>query len=49
MWAQFGGEIDWSAVPWIAEMKGCNDLDTLCELLLAIRAHRFEAMKSGMD
>lgn len=41
-----GGEIEWSAVPWIAEMHGCDDLDTLCELLMTIRAHRIEAMQA---
>lgn len=41
----FGGEIVWSALPWVAEMHGCEDLDTLCELLVAVRAHRIEAAK----
>lgn len=32
-----GGDISWPALPWIAEMLGCDDLDTLCFLLLTIR------------
>jgi hypothetical protein len=38
----FGGEINWAALPWVAEMKGCEDIDRLCELLVTVREHRRE-------
>lgn len=42
----FGGEINWPALPWIAHMHGCDDLDTLCALLLAMRDRRIELDKA---
>jgi hypothetical protein len=37
-----GGEIQWPAVPWLAELYGVVDLDGLVELLLAIRKRKAE-------
>jgi hypothetical protein len=47
VWSFFGGEIQWNAVPWVAELHGCNDLDTLCALLVGIRNHRAQAMRDA--
>lgn len=32
-----GGEIDWRAVPFLAELIGVDDLEMLAEQLLVIR------------
>lgn len=45
VWSFFGGEIQWAAVPWVAEMYGCDDLDTLCRLLGHVRNHRARALR----
>lgn len=39
------GDIEWSAVPLMAEMLGCDDLDGLTAGLVAIRAHRNEKLE----
>jgi hypothetical protein len=32
-----GGEIRWESLPWIAQWMGCEDMDTLVPMLIAIR------------
>lgn len=39
VWNRMGGEIQWAALPWIAEHYGCDDFDALVDLLVCIRAH----------
>lgn len=39
------GEVNWSALPFIAEMFGCDDLDGFVAALVAIRAHRNEKLE----
>ena len=34
-----GGEIDWQAVPMLAEIKGVNDIELLITCLTTIRDH----------
>lgn len=33
----FGGEIDWAALPFVAELLGIDDLEMLAQQLLVIR------------
>jgi hypothetical protein len=47
VWRIFGGEIEWTALPWVAEMLGCDDIETLTDLLGTIRTHRYDAMKDA--
>lgn len=35
-----GGEIDWAALPILAEIHGVIDVEMLVEQLLAIRDHK---------
>lgn len=37
-----GGEIHWPALPWLAEMYGCDDFDSFVAMLVLIRTHRQE-------
>jgi hypothetical protein len=39
LWNLMGGEIQWAALPWLAEWVGCEDLDGLVELLVTLRTH----------
>jgi hypothetical protein len=41
----FGGDVQWAAMPWVAEMFGCDDLDALCALVGHVRNHRAQAMR----
>lgn len=39
IWNLMGGEINWAALPLLAEMKGVQDIEMLIIGLTAIREH----------
>lgn len=48
IWNLMGGEIDWAALPLLAEMKGVQDIDLVIIGLTAIRDHfRSQAATDG--
>ncbi len=40
IWNAMGGQIDWSALPILAEIHGIDDIEMLSEQLIAIRSHQ---------
>jgi hypothetical protein len=46
-WNLMGGEIQWPAVPWIAEWLGCDDVDELLEALVTIRDYANNEREQG--
>lgn len=41
-WNLMGGEIQWPALEWVAEMFGITDLDLFVRQLVVIRDHQRE-------
>lgn len=41
-WNLMGGEIQWHALEWVAEIFGIQDMELFVHLLVAIRDHQRE-------
>jgi hypothetical protein len=49
VWNLMGGEINWTALPWMAELLGCDDLDGLVDLLVTTREHLRPGDENNLD